>query len=96
MLSFNKPEKLDGTQLRQELRENGIEISDDPKAVGIEGDGLLYLDIDFSNKDIAERIVASHEVKITTNLVDKSLAKQALLNKLGITEEEAKLLLGGN
>jgi len=26
----------------------------------------------------------------------KTIARQALLNKLGITEDEAKLLLGGN
>lgn len=28
--------------------------------------------------------------------VTKAAARQALLNKLGITEEEARLLLGGN
>lgn len=28
--------------------------------------------------------------------LDKAAEKQALLNRLGITEEEAKLLLGGN
>jgi len=29
-------------------------------------------------------------------LSDKDIARQALLEKLGITEEEAQLLLGGN
>ena len=44
-------------------------------------------DIAFSEAEIKAREQAAEE---------KAAAKQALLAKLGITEDEAKLLLGGN
>ena len=36
------------------------------------------------------------EAQRQTELAAKAQARQALLDKLGITEDEAKLLLGGN
>jgi hypothetical protein len=38
----------------------------------------------------------SYQNKIKENAKNEKLKREALLEKLGITEEEAKLLLGGN
>ena len=40
--------------------------------------------------------VATFEEAQAAALAAKAIARQALLEKLGITEEEAQLLLGGN
>ena len=71
---FTKPENLDGAKLRLELRNAGIEISDDPKAISLVDDELT-LDIDANSFDKAQTVVNAH---------------------LGITADEAALLLGGN
>ena len=39
---------------------------------------------------------AQEQVEIAAKKIEKEEAKQALLDKLGITAEEAQLLLGGN
>ena len=39
---------------------------------------------------------AQEQVEIAAKKIEKEEAKQALLDKLGITTEEAALLLGGN
>ena len=48
-----------------------------------------------TQKEINDEIerIKSNEI---TEAAAKAAARQALLNKLGITEEEARLLLGGN
>ena len=42
------------------------------------------------------QIVEARDAAKAAEIVAKAAAKQALLDKLGITEEEAALLLGGN
>ena len=43
-----------------------------------------------AEKDVQE------QVEIAAKKIEKEQAKQAVLNLLGITEEQAQLLLGGN
>jgi hypothetical protein len=91
MITFTKPENLNGTELRDELNAGGVTISYDPASVCIDEDGALVLDIDSKDQSKAESIVATHNG--TTVAPDKTTEKSALLAKLGITEDEAKLLL---
>ena len=60
MISFIKPENLDGAQLRKELLDAGIEISNERGSISIESDGLLYLNISAEDKLKAETIINNH------------------------------------
>lgn len=94
MISFTKPQNLNGTELRDELNAGGVVISYAPESVSIDEDGALVLDIDSKDESKAQAIVSAHNG--TTVAPDKTAEKSALLAKLGITKEEAQLLLGGN
>ena len=51
---------------------------------------------DMTAEELAEREVMQAEAEAQAEVkVAKAIARQALLEKLGITEEEAQLLLGG-
>ena len=51
---------------------------------------------DMTAEELAEREVMQAEAEAqAAALAAKAIARQALLEKLGITEEEAQLLLGG-
>lgn len=91
MIKFKKPTNLNGQELREELRNQGIFISDDKDSVIIDSNGDFFLDIDLKDKSKADFIVASHDGTIIAP--DKTAVKAALLSRLGITEDEAKLLL---
>ncbi len=90
MIQFTKPTNLNGTELIQELVQANINIIGLPM---VEGE-ILKLDISEAETAAAAAIVAAHNG--TTVAPDNSAAKANLLAKLGITEEEARLLLGGN
>ena len=90
MIKFNKPDVLNGTQLVEELKEGGININAD-KSPRIDGNGDFWLDIAEADKAKAEPIVAAH-IGIDQSEA-KATAKAALLTQLGITAEQAKLLL---
>lgn len=50
---------------------------------------------DYSAEEIAEQLKKAEEIKALKNSAQQVIAnKLALLERLGITEEEAKLLLG--
>jgi hypothetical protein len=87
-IKFTQPAKLDGKQLLAELNAGGVAITELPN-VDIEGN--FWLVIDAKDEAKATPIIAAHVAVIDTNLVK---AKAALLVKLGITAEEAALLLG--
>ena len=91
MMQFTKPTNLNGEELRQELNSAGIAISDDIEAVSLDDENNLWIDIAEADKAKATPIVAAHNG--TTVAPDTSAAKAALLAKLGITADEAKLLL---
>ena len=90
MNKFTKPAELNGEQLIAELKKAGISIPDGAFPE-IDGAGDFWLPV--ANKDItkAEAVVAAH-VGIDTSSAQEA-AKAALLDRLGITADEAKLLL---
>ena len=87
MMQFTKPKNLNGTELLNELRAGGVEVTGWPK---LDGD-VFSLDITEADKAKAASIVAAHNGTIVAP--DKSADKAALLARLGITADEAKLLL---
>lgn len=90
MIQFDKPQNLNGAELIKELLAVGIQI-DTNTSPYIDGLGDFYLDIVEGDVDVAAEVVAAHNG--TTIKPDYVSQKTALLEKLGITEEEAKLLL---
>ena len=60
MASFTKPDSLNGTQLREELRTAGVIISDDINAVIDSSDGFIHLDIKKADETKAAAVVAAH------------------------------------
>lgn len=85
MKIFNKPEKLNGTELMAELSESGIIVD---RIIDF-ANGTIGFETDDEIK--AAEIVENHNGTIVAP--DLAIKRQALLNKLGITEDEAKLLL---
>jgi hypothetical protein len=59
MILFTRPTNLNGAELRQELNDAGINISDDKSAVVLDGD-VLFLDIAAKDKAKAEAVIAAH------------------------------------
>jgi hypothetical protein len=88
MITLTKPANLNGTELLSELAAKGVVVSGLPID---DGQGNLLLDIDATDKEKAKTVVDSHDG--TTIAADNSAAKAALLEKLGITSDEAALLL---
>ena len=88
MIKFTKPTYLNGKELLEQLNAGGVSITEPPL---IDGAGDFWLDIAEADKAKAAPIVAAHNG--TVSAVDNSADKAALLTKLGITADEAKLLL---
>ena len=88
MIQFTKPTNLNGTELLAELNAGGVSITE---SAMIDGEGNFWLDIAEADKAKATPIVATHNGTIVAP--DKSAEKAALLAKLGISADEAKLLL---
>jgi hypothetical protein len=89
VIKFDKPIKINGEQLIQELNTVGIKVNSDPV---IDGNGDFWLDISTKDKVKAELIVAAHVAKDTSK--DKEATRQAIADRLGLTADELKLLLG--
>jgi hypothetical protein len=88
MIQFTKPTNLNGAQLLDELTAGKVSIVEPPM---LDDNGFFWLEIAEADKDKATIIVAAHNG--TTVAPDKTAARQAILDRLGITEDEAKLLL---
>lgn len=86
MIIFTKPEKLNGIQLRQELRNAGVEISDDRSVVIIGNE--LHLDIIEKDKDKALEVVANHIG------IDKEITIEDKLASVGLNLNDLKTALG--
>jgi hypothetical protein len=78
--TFPIPANLNGEQLREELGAEMVYINDD----------LLYVVGDLTEAQAAAGIAAHKPITPP----DTTAAKTALLARLGITADEAKLLLG--
>jgi hypothetical protein len=89
VIKFNKPENLNGTELLAELNAGKVNITKPPS---VDGNNDLWLDIADKDAASAADIVAAHNG--TTVAPDKTAARQAILDRLGITADEAALLLG--
>ena len=87
MIKFNSPTNLNGSQLLTELNDANVKITKPPF---LDGNNDLWLDIDAKDEVKAKTIINAHNG--ITVAPDKSAVKSALLNKLGITAEEATLL----
>jgi hypothetical protein len=90
MIQFNKPEKLNGEQLRQELNDNGVKISNDVFAVQDDGLGNLWLDIAEKDQNKAQSVVEAH-IGVT---VAPELTIADKLASVGLNLEDLKAALG--
>jgi hypothetical protein len=60
MITFTKPENLNGTELRAELNAAGVLISNAPESVAIDENKKLVLDINPDDEAKASAVVAAH------------------------------------
>ena len=90
-MKFTKPEELNGSQLRKELRAAKISISDEGDSIILDGNGDLILNITEKDFAKAEEIVNAHVgIDETAEIAAK---RNAILERLGITADEVALLL---
>ena len=89
-MQFTKPAQFNGTQLKEELATVGIEIP----FVTDTADGFIHFDVQKSKESVAVEIVTNHIAVDRSS--QKAAERQAILDRLGLTAEEAQLLLGGN
>jgi hypothetical protein len=88
MIKFTKPEKLNGFQLRDELRAAGIKITDEVDAVSVNGEQMLCLDIAKSAEAVASEVVANHVG------IDREPTIQEKLSSVGLNLNDLKQALG--
>ena len=89
MQSFNKPENLNGAELRIELRAAGVEIADFPGGIRVD-ENTIYLDIKEDESAKAQQILSKHNG--TTSPKEPSAADK--LAAAGLTVDDLKQLLG--
>jgi hypothetical protein len=87
-MELNIPTQLNGVQLQKELKDAGIKLNDYPRLV----DGKLVLDIAKKDETKAKAIVDAHVG--VDNSAEIEAARQAILDRLGLTADELKLILG--
>jgi len=94
MIKFNKPENLNGKELRDELNAVDISISYETGSVALDSEGFLLLDIDASKESEAQIIVQSHNGNIIP--VEPTIADKLASVGLDFEELKAAILGGGN
>jgi len=89
MIKFDKPAKLNGDQLRKELKEAKINLSDNVSDLFDDGENGLWLDI--SDKDVskAQSVIDAHVVKPSA---EPTIAEK--LASVGLDLEDLKAALG--
>lgn len=90
MIQFTKPTNLNGTELRDELRLAGVDISDSPNAVAVDGNDNLLLDLSEKDKTKAIQVVAAHNG--TTVAPEPNLEQK--LASVGLSIDDLKAALG--
>ena len=90
MIKFEKPQNLNGQELRDELRQQGIAISDDKNAIHLDENNDLWLDVDSKDKSKATSIVASHNGTIIAP--EPTIAEK--LSSVGLNIQDLKIALG--
>ncbi len=89
MIKFNKPNNLNGTELRQELNAAGVKITDQPSSVKVFNDELW---LDIANKDEAKAQVVVDAHNGTTIAPEPTVADK--LQSVGLNLEDLKAALG--
>lgn len=92
MLKFKTPEKLNGSQLLDELADIGIVLNKQTQAPVVDGNGDLFLDVKDKDKSKVEEIVAIHigvDAPILISLEEK-------LASIGLNVNDLKVVLGLN
>jgi hypothetical protein len=89
MKSFTLPKLFNGAELIAELKVANVNINGRPE---IDGNGILWLDVTDEVK--TQEVLNNHNGTVIAP--DLSTERQAILDRLGLTEEEARILLGGN
>jgi hypothetical protein len=89
MIKFDKPENLNGSQLLTELNAGNVKITNPPL---IDDNKDFWLDIDLKDEAKAKSIVSAH-IGID-NSAQIAAQRQVILDRLGLTADEARLLLG--
>jgi len=91
MMQFTKPTNLNGEELRLELNNAGVAISDDIEAVSLDDENNLWLDIAEADKAKATPIIAAHngtiiapEPTIADKLASVGLSVTDLKEALGL------------
>jgi len=90
MMQFTKPTNLNGEELRLELNNAGVAISDDIEAVSLDDENNLWLDIAEADKAKATPIIAAHNGTIIApepTIADK-------LASVGLSVADLKAALG--
>lgn len=87
MIKFNKPKNLNGAELVEELKSNGIDVKDVPS---LDGAGDLWLDIAKSDETKAQAVVNAHNGTMTP--AELSISDKLL--KAGLSLDELKTALG--
>jgi hypothetical protein len=88
MIQFTKPTNLNGLELLEELETAGVLVKGAPLA---DDNGNLWLDIKSSDQTKTESIVANHNGTVIAP--DNKAARQQILDRLGLTADEAAILL---
>ena len=89
MITFTKPQNLNGTELRDELNAAGVSISYDKFSVNIDDD-VLSLDITETDKIKAVGVVAAHNGTIVAP--EPTVADT--LQSVGLNLKDLKAALG--
>ena len=90
MEKFDKPSKLNGAELRQELNAGGVAISNDLDAVTIDENQNLVLKIAKKDVEKAQLIVVAHNGTVVAPeaTIDQKLAS------VGLSIDDLKSALG--
>jgi hypothetical protein len=87
MKSFVKPEFFNGAELIAELKTAKVKVSGYPE---IDGNGVLWLNVTDEAK--TQEVLDAHVGTVVAP--DLSAQRKAILDRLGLTAEEAAILLG--
>ena len=85
MKSFTLPEFFNGAELIEELKTAKVKITGRPE---IDGNGVLWLDVTDEVK--TQEVLNNHVGTIVAP--DLSAQRQAILDRLGLTAQEAEIL----
>jgi len=87
MKSFTRPEFFNGTELIAELKIAKVKINGRPE---IDENGILWLDVTDEVK--TQEVLDNHVGTVVSP--DLSIKRKVILDRLGLTADEAALLIG--